>query len=345
MVEIEVKHLSKTFEQKGITVHALQDINLNIEAGDIYGIIGMSGAGKSTLVRCLNYLERPTEGEVLIEGKDLGSLNEKELREQRSDIAMIFQHFNLLMQKSVLDNICFTLQIQGVKKKEARAKARELLKTVGLEEKEKAYPAQLSGGQKQRVAIARALAANPKILLCDEATSALDPQTTASILGLLKQINEQFGITIVIITHQMSVIREICNRVAIIERGALVEDGSVTDIFNHPKSKAAKELILRDRPDTEAAHEKNLLVEQLKSNRKIRIVFSDNSAFEPVIANMILKFETPVNILRADTKNVGGVAKGEMILGLPEDKHLQVDMEQYLTDCGLEIEEVTGDVE
>lgn len=345
MVEIEVKHLSKTFEQKGITVHALQDINLNIEVGDIYGIIGMSGAGKSTLVRCLNYLERPTEGEVLIEGKDLGSLNEKELREQRSDIAMIFQHFNLLMQKSVLDNICFPLQIQGVKKKEARAKARELLKTVGLEEKEKAYPAQLSGGQKQRVAIARALAANPKILLCDEATSALDPQTTASILGLLKQINEQFGITIVIITHQMSVIREICNRVAIIERGALVEDGSVTDIFNHPKSKAAKELILRDRPDTEAAHEKNLLVEQLKSNRKIRIVFSDNSAFEPVIANMILKFGTPVNILRADTKNVGGVAKGEMILGLPEDKHLQVDMEQYLTDCGLEIEEVTGDVE
>ncbi len=345
MVEIEVKHLSKTFEQKGITVHALQDINLNIESGDIYGIIGMSGAGKSTLVRCLNYLERPTEGEVLIEGKDLGSLNEKELREQRSDIAMIFQHFNLLMQKSVLDNICFPLQIQGVKKKEARAKARELLKTVGLEEKEKAYPAQLSGGQKQRVAIARALAANPKILLCDEATSALDPQTTASILGLLKQINEQFGITIVIITHQMSVIREICNRVAIIERGALVEDGSVTDIFNHPKSKAAKELILRDRPDTEAAHEKNLLVEQLKSNRKIRIVFSDNSAFEPVIANMILKFETPVNILRADTKNVGGVAKGEMILGLPEDKHLQVDIEQYLTDCGLEIEEVTGDVE
>lgn len=345
MVEIEVKHLSKTFEQKGITVHALQDINLNIESGDIYGIIGMSGAGKSTLVRCLNYLERPTEGEVLIEGEDLESLNEKELREQRSDIAMIFQHFNLLMQKSVLDNICFPLQIQGVKKKEARAKARELLKTVGLEEKEKAYPAQLSGGQKQRVAIARALAVNPKILLCDEATSALDPQTTASILALLKQINEQFGITIVIITHQMSVIREICNRVAIIERGALVEDGLVSDIFNHPKSKAAKELILRDRPDTEADRKQDALVGQLRSNRKIRIVFSDNSAFEPVIANMILKFGTPVNILRADTKNVGGVAKGEMILGLPEDKHLQVDMEQYLTDCGLEIEEVTGDVE
>lgn len=208
----------------------------------------MSGAGKSTLVRCLNYLERPTEGQVLIEGKDLGNLSEKELRKQRSDIAMIFQHFNLLMQKNVIDNICFPLQIQRVGKKEAKEKARELLKTVGLEDKEKAYPAQLSGGQKQRVAIARALASNPKILLCDEATSALDPQTTASILELLKHINEEFGITIVIITHQMSVIREICNRVAIIERGALVENGLVEDIFSHPKSRAARELILKDSP-------------------------------------------------------------------------------------------------
>ena len=195
MSEIEVKHLSKTFEQKGVHVDALKDINLTIGAGDIYGIIGMSGAGKSTLVRCLNFLERPTDGQVLIEGKDLGTLNEKELRKQRSDIAMIFQHFNLLMQKNVIDNICFPLQIQGVKKKEARAKARELLKTVGLEEKEKAYPAQLSGGQKQRVAIARALASNPKILLCDEATSALDPQTTASILELLKSINDRYPVT------------------------------------------------------------------------------------------------------------------------------------------------------
>ena len=328
MSEIEVKHLSKTFEQKGVHVDALKDINLTIGAGDIYGIIGMSGAGKSTLVRCLNFLERPTDGQVLIEGKDLGTLNEKELRKQRSDIAMIFQHFNLLMQKNVIDNICFPLQIQGVKKKEARAKARELLKTVGLEEKEKAYPAQLSGGQKQRVAIARALASNPKILLCDEATSALDPQTTASILELLKSINEQFQITIVIITHQMSVIREICNRVAIIEHGELVENGLVEDIFSHPKSKAARELM-----------------ERIQGDKKLRIVFTENSAFEPVIANMILQFGKPVNILRADTKNVGGVAKGEMILGLPDDRHLQIDMEQYLTEHGLEIEEVTGDVE
>ncbi|MGN0343282.1 MAG: methionine ABC transporter ATP-binding protein [Roseburia sp.] len=343
MSEIVVKHLTKNFTQNGMTVEALKDINLTIEAGDIYGIIGMSGAGKSTLVRCLNYLEEPSEGQVFIEGKELGSLTEKELRSSRRDIAMIFQHFNLLMQKNVIDNICFPLQLQGVKKREARERARELLKTVGLEDKEKAYPAQLSGGQKQRVAIARALASNPKILLCDEATSALDPQTTASILELLREINQKLQITIVIITHQMAVIREICNRVAIIEHGVLVEDGDVEEIFSHPKSHAAKELILRDLPD---ASESMAYVERdrLMAQRKIRIVFSENSAYEPVIANMVLNFQSPVNILRADTKNVGGVAKGEMILGLPDDPHLQVDMEQYLKEHGLEIWEVTEDV-
>ena len=344
MSEIEVKHLTKTFEQKGIVVEALKDINLNIEAGDIYGIIGMSGAGKSTLVRCLNYLEKPTDGQAIIAGQDLGALSEKELRKQRSDIAMIFQHFNLLMQKNVLDNVCFPLLIQKVNKKEAKERARELLQIVGLSEKEKAYPAQLSGGQKQRVAIARALASNPKILLCDEATSALDPQTTASILDLLKQINKDLGITIVIITHQMAVIREICNRVAIIEHGVLVENGLVEDIFNHPKSQAARELILRDLPDLRENANMPELPERIQTDRKLRIVFSENSAFEPVIANMILKFNTPVNILRADTKNVGGYAKGEMILGLPDDRHLQVDIETYLKEKGLEIEEVTGDV-
>lgn len=344
MSEIEVRHLTKTFEQKGIVVEALKDINLNIEAGDIYGIIGMSGAGKSTLVRCLNYLEKPTDGQVIVAGQDLGALSEKDLRKERSDIAMIFQHFNLLMQKNVLDNVCFPLLIQKVNKKEAKERARELLKVVGLSEKEKAYPAQLSGGQKQRVAIARALASNPRILLCDEATSALDPQTTASILELLKQINKDLGITIVIITHQMAVIREICNRVAIIEGGVLVENGKVEDIFNHPKSQAARELILRDLPELRESAKKSELPERIQTDRKLRIVFSENSAFEPVIANMILKFNTPVNILRANTKNVGGYAKGEMILGLPDDRHLQVDIENYLREKGLEIEEVTGDV-
>ncbi len=350
---IEVRHLYKTFEQKDNSVEALKDISLQIEAGDIYGIIGMSGAGKSTLVRCLNYLERPTGGQVLIEGNDLGALTEKQLRAQRSDIAMIFQHFNLLMQKNVIDNICFPMVIQGIGEKAAKERAYELLKTVGLEEKAKSYPAQLSGGQKQRVAIARALAGNPKILLCDEATSALDPQTTAAILALLKEINQQFGITIVIITHQMSVIREICSHVAIVEQGELAEQGLVEDIFNHPKSKAARELILKDRPEgsfqgTQAAagwKDSEYQAERVAGDKKLRIVFSENSAFEPVIANMVLKFKTPVNILRADTKNVGGFAKGEMILGLPADASLQYEMERYLTEKGLEIEEVTEDVD
>lgn len=362
MSAIEVRHLYKTFDQKDGSVEALKDISLQIEHGDIYGIIGMSGAGKSTLVRCLNYLEKPTSGEVIIEGRELGTLTERELRAQRSDIAMIFQHFNLLMQKNVVDNVCFPLQIQGKSKKEAREKALELLETVGLSDKANAYPAQLSGGQKQRVAIARALASNPKILLCDEATSALDPQTTAAILDLLREINRTLGITIVIITHQMSVIREICTHVAIVELGSLVEQGLVEEIFNHPKSRAAWELISRDRSesswksdiDWEAGpgsqtnqgwYGKARQLERLAANKKIRIVFSENSAFEPVIANMVLEFGAPVNILRADTKNVGGYAKGEMILGLPADSNLQQKMKQYLLEKGLEIEEVTEDVE
>ena len=249
---IEVRNLSKTFVTKDANVEALQNINLSIQTGDIYGIIGMSGAGKSTLVRCLNFLERPTEGTVEIEGRDLSALSEWELRAQRAEIAMIFQHFNLLMQKNVIDNICFPLLYAGVgkgmmSKKDARKRAEELLEIVGLTEKAKAYPSQLSGGQKQRVAIARALAANPKILLCDEATSALDPQTTQSILHLLKQINKDYGITIVIITHEMSVVREICSHVAIIGDGHLVEQGRVSDIFSHPKTKEAKELIVKGR--------------------------------------------------------------------------------------------------
>lgn len=342
MALIKLQHISKSFEQKGEQVQALQDINLSIERADIYGIIGMSGAGKSTLVRCLNYLERPTEGEVLIDGRNMGTLSEKELRRQRGDIAMIFQHFNLLMQKNVISNVCFPLRLQGVSKEKAKKRATELLKTVGLEDKARAYPAQLSGGQKQRVAIARALASDPKILLCDEATSALDPQTTVSILNLLKQINQELGITIVIITHQMSVVQEICNKVAIIENGRLVENGTVAEVFSSPRSRVAKELIFGQ--NTKGIEGLQKTVSRLESDRKIRIVFSDNSAFEPVIANMILHFGTPVNILQADTKNVGGVAKGEMILGLPGDLHLQVEMIEYLKEKGLKVQEVSEDV-
>ena len=343
MSEIEVKHLTKTFALKDMSVEALKDINLSIEAGDIYGIIGMSGAGKSTLVRCLNYLEKPTDGQVIVEGQDLGLLTDKQLREKRSKISMIFQGFNLLMQKSVLDNVCFPLKLQGIKKSEARKRAMELLKTVGLEEKAKAYPAQLSGGQQQRVAIARALASDPKILLCDEATSALDPQTTAQILDLLKKINVEMGITIVVITHQMAVIREICNKVAIIENGVLVENGDVKEIFASPKSRAAKELILRDLPEADKRIQK-ATIDELRSEKRVRIVFTENSSYEPVIANVIMKFGAPINVLRADTRNVGGTAVGEMILGLPEDEHLQVDIIRYLKERGLKVEEVEEDV-
>ena len=342
---IRFEHLSKTFQTKDGAFEALKDVSFEIEKGDIYGVIGYSGAGKSTLIRMVNALERPTSGKIFVEDKDIGSLSAKELRSLRKGIGMIFQQFNLLESKTIYDNVAIALKLNGTPKKDIETRVNELLEFVELSDKKSYYPGQLSGGQKQRVGIARALANNPSILLCDEATSALDPQTTASILSLLKEINEKLGITIVIITHQMSVIREICSHVAIIEHGVLVEDGLVEDIFSHPKSKAAKELILRDQPGNNNAPLANAVQERMQGDKKIRIVFSENSAFEPVIANMILQFKTPVNILRADTKNVGGVAKGEMILGLPEDRHLQVDIEEYLKEKGLAVEEVTEDVE
>lgn len=336
MSEIEIKNLTKIFEIKGHTVTALSDVSLSIEKGDIFGIIGMSGAGKSTLVRTVNYLEKPTQGSILIDGVNLSTLSEKELRIKRREIGMIFQNFNLLEQKNVIDNICFPLEIAGTKRKEARIRARELLKTVNLEDKEKAFPSQLSGGQKQRVAIARALATNPSILLCDEATSALDPQTTDSILKLLKEINETLGITIVIITHQMSVVTEVCKHVAIIDNGKLAEEGEVDKIFESPSSDAAKELI--------TGSEINYTpLKSLDTKRKIRIVFKENSAYEPVISNMILKFKTPVNILKADTRNVGGKARGEMILALPEDEAVSEEIILYLKENGLAVADYEGE--
>lgn len=347
MSEIVIENLYKSFDTKDGTVEALKNVNLSIESGDIYGIIGMSGAGKSTLVRCINFLEVPTKGRVLINGKSLGDYTSRELRKQREDIGMIFQHFNLLMQKNVLENVCFPLYIQGKSKKDARKRAKELLDIVGLGDRTGAFPAQLSGGQKQRVAIARALASDPKILLCDEATSALDPQTTSSILALLKDINQRFNITIVIITHQMSVVREICSHVAIVKGGEVAEQGTVEDIFTHPKTAVARELLKNDVGDD--GEEKRGTAaggkEIIKSGEKIRIVFSENSAFEPVIANLILNFNEPINILKADTKNVGGVAKGEMVLEFAPDCTKNKEMKQYLLDRGLEIEEVSEHVD
>ena len=291
MAIIQIQDVSKKFQTKDGEIDALKHVTLDIEAGDIYGIIGMSGAGKSTLVRCINHIEVPTEGTVIVQDKDLSKLSEKELRKQREHIGMIFQHFNLLMQKSVLENVCFPLFIQG-------------------------------------------------ILLCDEATSALDPQTTSSILALLQDINKRFGITIVVITHQMAVVREICNRVAIMKDGQVVENGSTVEIFNHPKSEVARELLRKD-DGGDTTGDDQQTASQIQDGTKIRIVFTENSAFEPVIANMILTFKEPINILKAATKNVGGVAKGEMILEIPNGSTNVKAMEQYLIDRGLEIEELS----
>ncbi|MBR6328436.1 MAG: ATP-binding cassette domain-containing protein [Lachnospiraceae bacterium] len=327
---IEIKDLSKRFETKEGAVDALKNISLTIHKGDIYGIIGMSGAGKSTLVRCLNFLEKPTSGTVTVEGEELSSLDHRQLRKKRTGIGMIFQSFNLLMQRSVIDNVCFPLEIAGENKKNARKRAAELLEVVGLSDKQSAYPAQLSGGQQQRVAIARALATNPRILLCDEATSALDPNTTKSILELLRDINQKYGITIVIITHSMSVVEEVCTHVAIIDNGNLAESGRVTDVFAHPKSEAGKALVLRD----------SRTADGMKEGRPIRIAFVSNSSYEPVIANLVLEFKTPVNIMYANTKDVEGIAAGEMLLTLPEDKTIGDRMIQYLKDRGLDVEEI-----
>lgn len=330
---ITLNHVCKTFTTADGEVTAVNDLNLTINRGDIFGIIGLSGAGKSTLVRCLNLLERPTQGQVLVDGKDLTTLNEKQLRESRRRIGMIFQHFNLLMQRTVLDNVCFPLELVGVKKKEARKKALELLETVGLADKAKAYPAQLSGGQKQRVAIARVLAADPEILLCDEATSALDPQTTKAILSLLKEINEKLGITIVVITHEMAVVQAICNRVGVLEKGVLVEQGDVEQLFRNPQTSAAKNLIYNG----------TAYKESITAGRKVRITFEGNSSFEPILGNIILECKTPVNILYANTQNVHGKAVGQMILQLPEEKELADRFVEYFHQKNLGVEEVEED--
>jgi D-methionine transport system ATP-binding protein len=251
----------------------------------------------------------------------------------RRDIGMIFQHFNLLMQRNVLDNVCFPMEIAGIKRQQAKKRAMEYLEIVGLDQKAMAYPAQLSGGQKQRVAIARVLASNPKILLCDEATSALDPQTTKSILNLLKDINKKYGITIVVITHEMSVIQEICNKVAVLEQGSMVERGTVEELFRSPKTEEAKRLV----------YSGTTCVESMTTGRRVRVTFEGNSSFEPIIGNIILECKTPVNILYANTRNVNGKAMGEMILQLPDSDEIADKMITYFKGKNLGVKELTED--
>ena len=295
---IELKHITKVFPTADGELTALNDVNITIHDGDVYGIVGMSGAGKSTLVRCINLLERPTSGQVVIDGKDLCVMPAKELIQQRRSISMIFQQFNLLMQRTCLKNICFPMEIAGVKAADAQKKAKELLEIVGLPDKADAYPAQLSGGQKQRIAIARALASDPKILLCDEATSALDPKTTQDILKLVKDINQRLGITVVVITHEMAVVEEICTHVAILDHGVLQESGTVEDIFSNPHTDAARRLV----------YPGGVSLEQYPAGtHAVRVAFNGGTAYQPLIASLAIDLGVKVNILGADTRNIEGL--------------------------------------
>ena len=325
---IRIEGLSKTFQGVSGDISALEDISLEIREGEIFGIIGMSGAGKSTLVRCMNFLEKPTKGKVWFNGRDLSQLTKKELYQIRRSIGMIFQQFNLLMQRTVAGNVCFPLEIAGVDKKAAAKRAEELLTLVGISDRADSYPSQLSGGQRQRVAIARALATNPRVLLCDEATSALDPSTTRGVLTLLRDINRRLGITIVVITHQMKVIEEICSRVAILDSSHIAEVGSVEDIFTRPKTSAARRLVFPEDPS----------MGKLSGTRCCRIVFNGNSALEPVIAEMVLEFRQVVNILFADMKNIDGKAFGHIVIQLPDSGMVADRMMEYVRSKGLTAE-------
>ena len=336
---IQIQHLTKRFAAAGATVVALNDINLEIQDGDIYGIIGMSGAGKSTLVRCINMLERPDEGKVIVNGREMMQLSPAELRDARREITMIFQQFNLLMQRSCLKNICFPMELAGVKKADAEKRARELLEMVGLPDKANAYPAQLSGGQKQRIAIARALATNPKVLLCDEATSALDPNTTHSILTLIKDINRKLGITVVVITHQMSVVEEICDHVAILDSGVVVEQGEVKEIFANPKTAAAKRLVAPN--GGSAARD---LSSFAPDDHVVRVTFNGSSTAKPLVASLAAEKGILVSVLSADTRDLSGQCYGSMLLKLPREIEQAKQATAYMrAQPGVTVEEVTGE--
>lgn len=337
---ITIKNLTKTFETKAGQVEALKDINLTINDGDIYGIIGMSGAGKSTLVRTINMLERPTSGSVIINDVDIGKLSDKELRAFRRKVTMIFQGFNLLMQRNCLKNVCFPLELAGVPKQQAREKALELLDMVGLKDKAKAYPAQLSGGQQQRVAIARALATDPDILLCDEATSALDPKTTNSILDLIREINKKLNITVIVITHQMSVVENICNKVAILENGVIAESGTVEEVFASPKSDAGKRLVY---PEFSSEALSDNAVD--KNTRILRVVFDgSDTANEPVIAMLAKETGIEANIMYASTKSINQKAHGTMLLSFKSQDDIEVAIKFLSPLSNIIVQEVTENV-
>ena len=326
---IELRHLGKTYKTADKEIVALDDINLTVEDGEIYGIIGLSGAGKSTLVRCINLLEKPTAGQVIIDGEDITKISRRRLLDIRKSIGMIFQSFNLLGQRTVLRNVTFPLEIAGEKRTDAKERALELLDVVGLKDRAKSYPSQLSGGQKQRVAIARALATKPKYLLCDEATSALDPNTTKSILELLKKINRIMGVTIIVITHEMRVIDQICDKVAVLDQSKIAEEGKVSEGFINPHSDIAKELILPGKKNDFNIH----------GGRRVRLTFHPEYGGKPLISEMILKCQAPVNILYADTKEIDGAAYGQMLIELPKEERDAQKMISWLQKSGIEWQE------
>ncbi len=334
---IEIRNLSKTFTTENGETEVLKNVSLSIRDGEIYGIIGASGAGKSTLLRSLNMLERPTSGSVLIDGEDVSALRGKALRDARKKTAMIFQDFNLLMQRTCLKNVCFPMELAGIRKAEARKRAKKLLETVGLSEKADVYPVRLSGGQRQRVAIARALASDPKILLCDEPTSALDPQTSKSVLGLIREINRATGITVVIITHQMSAAEEICDRVAILDGGSVAEEGEVNEVFSRPRSAAAKRLVFPDLPEEGAA--------QQPGEKRLRVVFHGAAAAgSPLIATLAMEKRIAVSILSASMRNLGEKVYGNMLLSVPTAEAAKQTIGYLRSVPDVFAEEVTDDV-
>lgn len=324
---IELQHIDKVYHTASGDLHALKDINLTINEGEIFGIIGLSGAGKSTLVRCINMLEKPTSGKVMVDGQEMTALGEEQLRKARQNIGMIFQHFNLLSSRTVFGNIAFPLEIQGMDKTAIQKKVEPLLDLVGLKDRADHYPSQLSGGQKQRVGIARALASDPKVLLCDEATSALDPQTTESILNLLRDINKRLHITIVMITHQMNVVKEICDQVAVIENGEIIEQGSMVDIFTNPQKATTKEFVASIQHNDLPDFVKKLDIHKdYKAGDKamVSLSFIGDSAGEPIVSVLIKEYDTNVNILTANIETLQDTPFGTLLIEVEGDEdHLK----------------------
>ncbi|MGI5875556.1 MAG: methionine ABC transporter ATP-binding protein [Dethiobacteria bacterium] len=337
---IEIRNLTKIYDSPGQKVLALDDVSIAVERGEIFGIIGLSGAGKSTLIRCINMLEKPTKGKIVVGGQEITALNRQELRLARQKIGMIFQHFNLLSSRTVFDNVKFPLEIAGISGNSANKRVAELLDLVGLADKAAVYPAQLSGGQKQRVGIARALANDPKILLSDEATSALDPQTTRSILELLRDINRQLDLTILLITHDMNVIKEVCDRVAVIDEARIVEVGDVLDVFSNPRTSTTRGIINtvvnREIPEEFLRYSK--LHSNLSTAKLIRVSFFGQAAAEPVISSMIKKFDVEANILYGNIDRIKDTPFGNLTLEIIGKPELLADALGYLDGRGLEVE-------